>query len=64
MFIRKLFTQQLIHWTVKVKADLKRYIALGVLGKVRPNDPITLCHRIGVCRKNNGDPRRTVNLQA
>ena len=53
-----------IHWTAKVKADLDRDVALGVLELVEPNEPITWCHRMVVCRKHNGDPRRTVDLQS
>ena len=51
-----------IHWTAKVKADLDRDVALNVLEKVGPNEPITWCHRMVICRKHNGDPRRTVDL--
>ena len=52
-----------VHWKGKVKADLDRDVALGVLEEVGPNEPVTWCHRMVVCRKHNGDPRRTVDLQ-
>ena len=52
-----------VHWEAKVKADLDRDVALGVLEMVPENTPITWCHRMVVCRKHNGDPRRTVDMQ-
>ena len=52
-----------IHWAEKVKSDLDRDVELGVLERVNENTPVTWCHRMVVCRKRNGDPRRTVDLQ-
>jgi hypothetical protein len=52
-----------IHWKTKVKADLDRDVQLEVLEEVAENVNITWCHRMLVCRKHNGDPRRTVDLQ-
>ena len=52
-----------VHWAEKVRSDLKRDIELGVLERVDENIPVTLCQRIVVCRKRNGDGRRTVDLQ-
>ena len=52
-----------IHWQDKVKADLERDIALGVLEKVGPNTPVTWCSRMVVTSKADGTPRRTVDLQ-
>ena len=51
------------HWEKKVKEDLERDVAMGVLEKVEPNTPVTWCHRMVLQRKHNGDPRRTVDLQ-
>ena len=51
------------HREKKVKEDLERDIALGVLEKVPPNTQVTLCTRMVLIRKHNGDPRRTVYLQ-
>ena len=51
------------HWEKKVKKDLERDVALGVLEKVPPNTPVTWCHRMVLARKHSGDPRRTVDLQ-
>jgi hypothetical protein len=50
-----------IHWREKVHADLVREVALGVLKEVGENEKLTWCHRMVVCRKHNGDPRRTCN---
>ena len=52
-----------VHWEEKVKKDLDRDVALGVLEKVPENTPMTWCHRMVICRKHNGDPRRTVDMQ-
>jgi hypothetical protein len=52
-----------IHWKTKVKAYLNRDVRLGVLEEVAEIVDITWCHRMVVCRKHNGDPRRTVDLQ-
>jgi hypothetical protein len=38
-------------------------IALGVLEAVPVSQEGTWCHRMHVCRKHNGDPRRTIDLQ-
>ena len=52
-----------VHWKEKVEQDIRRDVALGVLEEVPENTPVTWCHRMVVCRKHNGDPRRTVDLQ-
>ena len=52
------------HWQEKVKADLDRDVLLGVLEKVPIGEPVTWCHRMVVCAKKNGEPRRTVDFQA
>ena len=52
-----------VHWAEKVRSDLERDVELGVLERVNENIPVTWCHRMVVCRKRNGDPRRTVDLQ-
>ena len=51
------------HWETKVKADLDRDVALGVIEEVPLNCPVDWCHRMVIQRKHNGDPRRTVDLQ-
>jgi hypothetical protein len=38
-------------------------MALGVLEPVPVNTPMTWYHRMVICRKHNGDPRRTVDMQ-
>ena len=52
-----------LHWEAQVKADLDRDCALGVLEKVPINTPTTWCARMVVVPKQNGEPRRTVDLQ-
>ena len=51
-----------IHWRDQVYAGLERDVALGVLEKVVPNDPVTWCSRMVVTAKADGTPRRTVDL--
>ena len=41
---------------------VKRDEALGVIEKVPYGEPSTWCHRMVVTRKENGDPKRTVDL--
>lgn len=52
-----------MHWQAKVKAGLDRDVSLGVIEPVPIGEPVTWCHRMVVCRKKNGEPRRTVDLQ-
>ena len=52
-----------IHWQYKVKADLDRDVALGVLEKVGDNTPVVWQSKMVVTAKANGDPRRVVDLQ-
>ena len=51
-----------LHWQEKVKADLLRDEALGVIERVPYGEPVTWCHRMVVTRKHDGTPRRTVDL--
>ena len=53
-----------LHWEDKVYKDLMRDVALGVIEPVPINTPVTWCSRMVVVPKHNGEPRRTVNLQA
>ena len=52
------------HWMEEVKADIDRDVRLGVLEQVPISDPVTWCHRMVICPKKNGKPRRTVDFQA
>jgi len=52
-----------IHWQDQVKADLDRNVRLGVIEPVPIGEPVTWCHRMVVCAKKNGPPRRTVDFQ-
>ena len=51
-----------LHWQERVKQDLIRDEALGVIEKVPFGVPVTWCHRMVVTRKTDGTPRRTVDL--
>ena len=53
-----------LHWQSEVKAGLDQDVALGVLEPVPVGEPVTWCHRMVVCAKKNGKPRRTVDFQA
>ena len=52
-----------IHWQNEVKAGLDRDVRLGVIEPVPVGEPVTWCHRMVVCAKKNGKPRRTVDMQ-
>ena len=53
-----------IHWQHDVKMGLDRDVRLGVIEPVPIGEPVKWCHRMVVCAKKNGKPRRTVDLQA
>lgn len=53
-----------IHWREKVKASLEQDVRLGVIEPVPIGEPVTWCHRMIVCAKKNGEPRRTVDFRA
>lgn len=53
-----------IHWQTDVKAGLDQDVRLGVIEPVPVGEPVTWCHRMVICAKKNGQPRRTVDLQA
>ena len=52
-----------LHWMEEVKADMDRDVRLGVLEAVPIGKHVTWCHRMVVCAKKNGKPRRTVDFQ-
>ena len=52
-----------LHWQEEVKKGLDQDVRLGVLEPVPVGEPVTWCHRMVVCAKKNGKPRRTVDLQ-
>ena len=52
-----------LHWQEDVKAGLDQDTRLGVIEPVPVGDPVTWCHRMVICAKKNGKPRRTVDLQ-
>ena len=53
-----------IHWRDAVEAGLDHDVQLGVLELVPIGEPVTWCHRMVVCAKKDGKPRRTVDFQA
>ena len=52
-----------LHWQEDVKAGLDRDVRLGVLEQVPLGEPVTWCHRMVICAKKNGKPRRTIDFQ-
>lgn len=53
-----------VHWKKEVKAQLDRDVKLGVIEPVPWGEPTTWCSRMVTVSKDNGSPRRTVDLQA
>ena len=53
-----------LHWREEIKAGLDQDVCLGVIEPVPIGEPVTWCHRMVVCPKKNGKPRRTVDFQA
>ena len=53
-----------LHWQKEVKAGLDQDVNLGVIEPVPIGEPVTWCHRMVVCPKKNGKPRRTVDFQS
>lgn len=53
-----------IHWQNEVKAGLDPDVRLGVLEEMPIGTPETWCHRMVICAKKIGKPRRTVDFQA
>ena len=53
-----------VRWQEEVKAGLDRDVRLGVIEPVHVGDPVTYCHRMVICAKKNGKPRRTVDMQS
>ena len=52
------------HWQEAVKACLDQDVRLGVIEPVPIGTPVTWCHKMVICPKKSGKPRRTVDLQA
>ena len=52
-----------LHWQEEVKAGLDQDVRLGVIEEVPIGTPVTWCHRMVVCAKKSGKPRRTVDFQ-
>ena len=52
-----------LHWQEDVKSGLLQDTRLGVIEPVPVGEPVTWCHRMVICAKKNGQPRRTVDFQ-
>ena len=52
-----------LHWRDKVKEQLDQDVRLGILEKVPVGTPVKWLHRMHVVAKENGRPRRTVDLR-
>ena len=52
-----------LHWRADAKAGLDCDVLLGVIEPVPVGEPVTWCHRMVVCAKKDGKPRRTVDFQ-
>ena len=52
-----------VHWVEQVQKQLARDVELGILEEVPTNEPTLWMHRMVVVRKQNGSPRRTVDMQ-
>ena len=52
-----------IHWQDDVKAGLDQDVHLGVIEPVPIGTPVTWCHKMVVCAKKSGKPRRTLDFQ-
>lgn len=52
-----------LHWQDGVKNGLDEDVRLGVIEPVPIGEPVTWCHRMVICAKKNGTPRRTVDFQ-
>ena len=52
-----------LHWQDTVKAGLDRDVRLWVLEPVPIGEPVTWCHRLVICAKQNSTPRRTIDFQ-
>ena len=51
-----------LHWQEQVEEELHRDVALDVLERVPLGEPTTWCFKMVVTRKDDGSPRRTVDL--
>ena len=52
-----------VHWKDTIKQQLDRDVRMGILMEVPPDEPVEWQHRMVVVRKQNGSPRRTVDMQ-
>ena len=53
-----------LHWMDEVKAGSDADVQLGLIEPMLIGEPVTWCHRMVICPKKSGKPRRTVDFQA
>ena len=53
-----------LYWQDAVKTGLDQDVEMGVIEPVPVGEPVTWCHRMVICAKKTGKPRRTVDFQA
>ena len=53
-----------VHWRKEIKAQLDHDVKLGVIEPVPWGEPTTWCSRMIPVAKDDGSPRRTIDLQA
>ena len=51
-----------LHWQERVEEELNRDVAMGVLERVPFGEATTWCFRLVITRKEDGGPRRTVDI--
>ena len=51
-----------LHWHEKVKSKIEQNVAMGVMERHPHGIPTKTCHRLVCVRKQNGEPRLTVDL--
>ena len=49
-----------IYWLEEVKKGIDNDVKLEVLEPVPIGESVTWCHRMVICSKKNGKPRRTI----
>ena len=52
-----------VHWKDAVREQLECDVEMGIITPVKHNEAVTWQHRMVVVRKQNGKPRRTVDMQ-
>ena len=53
-----------LHWQEEVKAGLDQDVRLGIIESVLVGIPVTWYHRMVICPRKSGEPRRTMDFQS